>query len=78
MNVIRVLNTTAIGKSGYIFTGTAPRKNLVRRSTDKVFPRFNLRVVAVQPLNSGQSLICSPVLSLFVYLPCLNRPISIY
>lgn len=58
MNVIRVSNTTATGKSGYIFTGTVPRKNLVRQSIDKVFPRLNLRAEAMQPLKLRTILVC--------------------
>ena len=72
MSVIRVSNTTVTGKSGYIFTETAPRKNLVRQSIDRVFPRLNLRAVAMQPLKLRTIRNLCPNLSLFVYIPFLN------
>lgn len=51
MSVIRVLNMTATGKSGYIFTGTALKKNLVRRSIDEVYPHINWMILAVTSLK---------------------------
>ena len=50
MSVIRVLNMTATGKSGYIFTGTALKKNLVR-SVDEVYPHINWMVLDVTALK---------------------------